>query len=314
MTEKLDIIVIGESLIELSSNESLYYAETLNKYYGGDTLTTAIAALRMGSRVGFISRIGMDCFKDYLLDSWQSEGLDISQVKPVNGFNGLYIISRISCEEKEFAYYRRKTAATHLCIDDISEDYIKSSSVVYSTGLTQSLSATSREAVKKAYQIAKDNKILCAYDPNFNSKVWSNEEAKEAFEDISEYLDIIFLNIRNDAKVIPNTDSIDLLIKFFRDKGISTVVIKSHVDKGYYVGYNGEVNFTEFAFSDSVDVTGAGDVFNGGFLHAIVSGKTPFEAARFASVVAGLQAQKIGAIKSIPSKHEVMQQYKGING
>ena len=314
MTEKLDIIVIGESLIELSSNESLYYAETLNKYYGGDTLATAIAALRMGARVGFVSRIGMDCFKDYLLDSWQSEGLDISQIKPVNGYNGLYIISRISSEEKEFSYYRRKTAATHLCIDDISEDYIKSASVVYSTGLTQSLSATSREAVKKAYKIANENKILCAYDPNFNAKVWTNEEAKEAFDDISEYIDIIFLNIRNDAKVIPNTDSIDLLIKFFRDLGISTVVIKSHVDSGYYIGHGGEVNFIEFPIKDPVDVTGAGDVFNGAFLQAMTSGKTVFEAAKFASVVAGLQSQKIGAIKSIPSKQEVMQYYKGING
>ena len=66
MNEKLDIITIGESLIELSTSESLKTAESLNKFYGGDTLTTAIAALRLGSKVGFISRIGMDCFKDYL--------------------------------------------------------------------------------------------------------------------------------------------------------------------------------------------------------------------------------------------------------
>ena len=92
--KKLDIIAIGESLIELSTSESLKTAECLNKYYGGDTLTTAITALRLGSKVGFISRIGMDCFKDYLLESWQEEGLDISHVKPVNGINGLYMVSK----------------------------------------------------------------------------------------------------------------------------------------------------------------------------------------------------------------------------
>ena len=32
---------------------------------------------------------------------------------------------------------------------------------------------------------------------------------------------------------------------------------------------------------------------------------TPFEASRFASIVAGLQAKGIGAIKSIPYKNEV---------
>ena len=58
MEEKLDIITIGESLIELSTSENLTTAPSLDKYYGGDTLTTAISALRLGSRVGFISRIG----------------------------------------------------------------------------------------------------------------------------------------------------------------------------------------------------------------------------------------------------------------
>ena len=71
MNEKLDIITIGESLIELSTDKSLTSATSLDKYYGGDTLTTAIAALRLGSKVGFVSRIGMDCFRNYLLESWQ---------------------------------------------------------------------------------------------------------------------------------------------------------------------------------------------------------------------------------------------------
>ena len=63
MNQKLDIITIGESLIELSTDKSLTTASTLDKYYGGDTLTSAIAALRLGSKVGFISRIGIDCLK-----------------------------------------------------------------------------------------------------------------------------------------------------------------------------------------------------------------------------------------------------------
>ena len=49
MGEKLDLITIGESLIELSSDKSLAYADTLEKYYGCDTLCTAVAASRLGS-------------------------------------------------------------------------------------------------------------------------------------------------------------------------------------------------------------------------------------------------------------------------
>ncbi len=312
--EKLDIIAIGESLIELSTSETLTTAQTLDKYYGGDSLTTAISALRLGSKVGFISRIGMDCFKNYLLESWQEEGLDISHVKPVQGTNGLYMVSRgQNCSSKEFSFYRKKTAATNLSIEDISTEYIQNSSLVYATGVTQSLSISAREAVKEAFKIAKENNVLTAYDPNFNSQIWSEDEAKEAFEELAEYIDILFINVRHDSKIVIESSSIDNTMKYIWDKGISTVIVKSIAEKGYYVGYQGKVEFINFINEDVIDDTGAGDAFNGGVLHGITSGMSPFKAVSLGSIVAGLQIKGYGAIKSIPDKEEVYKIFKGQN-
>lgn len=313
MIDKLDIITIGESLIELSSDRSLTYADTIDKYYGGDTLAAAIAALRLGSKVGYISRVGADHFKDFLLDSWQAEGLDISQVKIIEGFNGLYFIARPEGGSKEFAYYRKKTAAGNLSISDISEEYIKKASIVYASGITQSLSLSAKEAVKKAFAIAKENKIITAYDPNYSPQLWSKDDAKEGFEEIEENIDILFLNLKNDSQKLLEISSIDKLIKYFWDKGITTIVVKSSSDNGYYTGYQGEILFTEFWETKVVDTTSSGDAFNGGFLHAIAAGSSPFEAVHIAAIVAGLQSQKIGAIKSIPFRKEVYSLYKGTN-
>ncbi len=314
MDEKLDIITIGESLIELSANESLTNANSLDKYYGGDTLTTAITALKMGSKVGFISRVGMDCFKNYLMESWQEAGLNISHVKPVNGVNGLYLVSQSAdSREKEFVLYRKKTAATNLCVDDLDTEYIQNASILYSTGITQSLSISAREAVKEAFKIAKANNVTTAYDPNFNSLIWSEEEAKEAFDEIKEYIDILFLNVRYDSKMITETASIDNIIKHLWDSGISSVIIKSSQEKGYYVGHQSKIEFIDFINQDVINDTGAGDAFNGGVLHGIASGMSVFKAAKFASVVAGLQVKNIGAIKSIPTREEVYKIFKGEN-
>lgn len=314
MEEKLDIITIGESLIELSTNENLTTAVSLDKYYGGDTLTTAISALRLGSKVGFISRIGMDCFKDYLLESWQDEGLDISHIKPVQGFNGIYVVSKKEdCSDKEFAFYRKKTAATNLSVEDISTDYIQNSSLLYATGITQSLSISAREAVKKAFIIARENNIITAYDPNYTSKIWDEAEAKEAFDEIVEFVDIIFLNVKYDSKVVIDSESIDNTIKYLWDKGITTVVIKSSIDKGYYVGYQGKIEFIKFINEEVWDDTGAGDAFNGGVLHGITSGMSPFKAVSLGAIVAGLQIKSLGAIKSIPTKENVYRIFKGQN-
>lgn len=312
MNETRDIIAIGESLIELSTSESLTTAKSLDKYYGGDSLTSAIAALRLGSKVGFISRIGTDCFQEYLLQSWQNEGLDISQVKPVKGTNGLYMVSKVQdCSTKEFAYYRKKTAATNLSIEDISQEYIQNSSLIYATGMTQSLSLSAKEAVKYAFEIARENNVLTSYDPNFTPLIWTEDEAREAFEEIAELIDIIFINAKNDSPVICDFASVDNEIKYLWDRGIGTVIIKSSEEKGYYVGYQGNISFVQYYCDNTIDNTGAGDAFNGGVLHGITSGMSPYKAVNLGSIVAGLQVQNYGAIKSIPSKDEVYKIFKG---
>ena len=94
MFDNTDIICIGESLIELSANESLMYASSLNKYFGGDTMTTAAAAAKLGAKVGYITVIGNDYLKDFLMDACTSEGLDTSQVRLSDGANGLYFVAR----------------------------------------------------------------------------------------------------------------------------------------------------------------------------------------------------------------------------
>ncbi len=314
MDEKIDIVAIGESLIELSTNARMSEAGCLYKYYGGDALTTAISALRMGSKVGFISRIGNDPFKNYLIESWENEGLDISQTKLTNEPNGLYIIARPSLDEKEIVYYRKKIAPSKLSIDDINPDYIKNSSVVYASGVTQSLSSSASEAVEAAFKIAKDNGIFTAYDPNYYSSITTPDEAKEEFARINQYIDILFMNTTHDAVNILEIESPENIIKRLWDMGIQIVVLKSKDQKGYYTGYNGNIIFTDFYTSDYIDTTCSGDAFNGGFLHALTHGFTPFEATKFASILAGIQAKGIGAIKSIPYKDEVYKIYRGFDG
>lgn len=311
---ELDIITIGESLIELSTNAKMSQAGCLYKYYGGDAIATAIAALRMGSKVGFVTRVGNDAFKDYLLDSWQAEGLDISQVKLTDEPNGMYIVARPSIQEKEVVYYRKKIASSKLSLEDIDIEYLKKANVVYASGVTQSLSPSANEAVETTFRLAKENGITTAYDPNYYSAISTPEEARESFNRISSYIDILFMSTKHDTINILDIDSPENIIKKLWDMGISTIVLKASDKNGYYTGYNGNIVFTEFYTNDVIDTTCSGDTFNGGFLHALTHGFTPFEAAKFASIVAGLQAKDIGAIKSIPYKDEVYSIYRGNNG
>lgn len=309
----LDIITIGEGLVELSSPLSLAYADTLDKFYGGDTLATAVAASRLGSKVGYISRVANDSFKGFLLDGWSAEGLDISHIKCMPGHNGLYFVTGHETGTKQYAYYRKKTAATMLSDKDIDEEYVKTAKIVYATGITQSISISAREAVLKLLKTAKENNLTTAFDPNFDSLLWTKEEAREAFTDIEGLIDILFLNLKSDSLELWEIESIDKLIELSSDRGVKTLVIKSKENKGYYLTNSSETTFLPFYSDIKTDSTGAGDVFNGAFLHEIAKGSTNLHALKVASVVAGLQVHGIGAIKSIPSYKEVAEVLKEQN-
>ncbi len=304
-SQKLDLITIGESLIEFSTNQKLSQAECIHKYYGGDSLVVAISAKRLGANVGFITCLGEDPFKNFMLENWKKEGLDTGHVRITNLPNGFYMVSRTDIHDKEFIYYRKKIAPSKLSIEDIDEDYIKNSKIIYTSGVTQSLSLGAREAVKHAFKIARDNGILTAYDPNYSSLISTQEDAKEYFNEIAPYTDILFMSSKYDTKSIFEISSLENIIKYLADLGIKIVVIKSGDDKGYFIGYQGNITFTKFYTESVVDTTSSGDSFNGAFLYAIANGYNIQEASKIASINAGLQAQGIGAVKSIPNHDEI---------
>mgnify|MGYP004451604847 FL=1 len=307
MEQKVDIAIIGECLIELSSNGTLADTSTLNKYFGGDTVTTAVAVARLDGKVTYVTKVGNDGFSEFIISSLQKENIDTSLIKNNEEQNGMYIVSKTQ-DKKELLYYKRKTAATKLCIEDLTEEYIKKLKLVYSTGIVQSLSASARELVRESFRLAKENDVLTAYDPNYTSCFMNSTDTKECFEEIVDYTDIIFLSLKNDATKLYEVDSIDKVMKYFWDKGVKIVIIKSHIDNGYYTGYKGDISFTEFYNSaKAIDTTASGDVFNGGFLYAITNGYSPADATKFASVVSGLQTQNYGAIQSIPYLKTVME-------
>ena len=312
MYTNLDIIAIGEGLVELSSANSIKYADKFDKYYGGDSLGTAISALRCGSSAGYITRLGNDNFCEYLLEAWSFEGLDTSQVKFTQGQNGLYFVGKNE-GKSEFVFYRRKTAALTPCIDEIDSNTTHNTKCVYATGFVQSLSLSVREVVREVFKFAKENDILVAYDPNYISKVSTQEEAREYFEEVAQYCDVVFLNTKNDTPALFDTQSPDKVLKIISDKAINTCIIREH-KKGLHIQNNTFNSFIEYKKSDVVDATGWEAAFNGAFLNYHLKGYDVSKCVKFANALSILQIKNVGAIKSIPQRNETERLYNEIYG
>ena len=157
-----DLIGLGECMIELSATEPLARARTLRKSYGGDVMNTLVHAARLGSRTGFISRVGNDPFGAGLLEAWLGEGVDVSQAPLTEGQNGAYFISLLAGGEREFTYHRSNSAASQLQPADLSAEYIASSHCLLISGITQAISSSAEATTLQAAQIAKRQAPRCA--------------------------------------------------------------------------------------------------------------------------------------------------------
>ncbi len=306
MYDKLDIITIGESLIEFSSDKSLVAADNFTKYYGGDTLAVAISALRSDSKVGYITKVKNDGFGEFLLDSWQAEGLDSGQVKFADLQNGIYFTGQKN-NKIEMQFYRKKTAASTLSISDIDFEYIKSAKFVFATGFVQSLSLSCREAVKEVFKFAKKNGILVGYYPNFRHTELLPEEAKEMFEEVREYIDTVFINTKDD--LIFETDSPDKLIAKLIDMQVdNTLIIKN--GEGIWSADKTEVSFVKMHEFTPVDLTGYTSAIIGAYISLRLKGEDRIASLKYANTLGMIQASKIGAIRAIPTKDEVFEVMK----
>ena len=55
----------------------------------------------------------------------------------------------------------------------------------------------------------------------------------------------------------------------------------------------------------TVDTTGAGDVFRGAFIAALLEGKPPAEILRFATAAAAVSCTRVGAVAGVPTREEI---------
>jgi sugar/nucleoside kinase (ribokinase family) len=71
------------------------------------------------------------------------------------------------------------------------------------------------------------------------------------------------------------------------------------------VALDGDTFYHEPAFTvDAIDTTGAGDVFRGAFITALLKGEAARDAMRFANAAAAISCTRLGAINGVPTYEE----------
>lgn len=293
MSKAAGITVIGEAMLELSRADG----DGWNLRYGGDVINTAIHLARSGDRVRFASAIGADPMSAELRAKWEGEGIDTSLLIAAEGsLPGLYAIETDPQGERSFHYWRGEAAARRMF--DLPEsaamiDQAAGSDLLYFSLIT--LAILPEEARGKLLALceavrARGGKV--AFDGNYRARLWPDAATARHWRDRAIAVsDMGLPTLADEVEMGEADDASDAARRWGAGEG-REVVVKLGAE-GCLV--DGAI-IAPPARLAVIDSSGAGDAFNGGYLHVRLAGLTPREAALAGHRLAGWNIGRRGAI------------------
>src|SRR5260221_11964988 len=107
----------------------------------------AIAAARLGARVGYVTRLGGDTFGRLFRDLWTTEGVDARGVATdADAATGIYFVTHGEYGH-EFSYLRAGSASTRMRPGTLPRDVIPSARLLRVSAISAAISPTARDTV-----------------------------------------------------------------------------------------------------------------------------------------------------------------------
>lgn len=255
---------------------------------GAKGANQAVAAARAGSAVEMVGRVGDDLYGRELLESLSSAGVVTRHVRTdAQQPTGLALIAVDEQGQNEIVVVPGANAALTPEDVDAAADAISASAIVL-LQLEIPLPTVSR-----AVSLARQAGSTIVLNPS---------PARPLNPAFLECIDLLVLNAREVAQLsgvgppIEPAEAARLLV----DGGVGAVVVTLGAEGAVIVSSEGETDVPAFPV-EPVDTTGAGDAFLGNLAHALESGGSLPEAARFASAAAAASVLRPGAQPSLPT-------------
>lgn len=298
-----DVVGFGELMVEFIEDGNF---SNNNKEYirgiGGDVYNTLYSLSLMNVKTSFISSVGNDMFKEYMLEKLTSYSVDIQKIYVDFDYNnGIYFIQDTPDLNKIIQTYRDKSAASY-SLNEFSYpkilEFAMKAKIFYCTGITLAI-CTKKELLIKLLKELHDNNVLVAYDTNVRPQLWDGnlKFEKETEENILPYVHMVLLTKEDTLEEISvNTE--EKLVDYYRSFNIDHIVVKDGANGAtYYNPKNMElIHVPAITDIKVIDTTGAGDAFNGGFLSGYLNELSMEECLLQGVKLATACIQVIGAI------------------
>ena len=281
----LDLILYG--VPEEIPRERELLASDLNLTLGSSSAIVAHNLSSLGSRIGFVSRVGSDSFGELAMARLASARVDVSKVSILPGRKtGLTVIMQRHSLRNMLTY---PGTISDLKLEDLDTDYLSSARHFHLSSfyLQRGLQPGIPTLLKKMKSAGLTTSLDCNDDPD--------DRWEGGIRDALRYVDIFLPNAR-EAMRVTRSDDVQSAAKHLAQV-VPLVVVKVGAEGA--IARRGEETWSSPALKLQVlDPVGAGDSFNAGFLHEYLKGSDVQTCLAAGNVAGALSVTRAGGTEA----------------
>lgn len=265
----------------------------ISQISGGSAANTIHGLAQLGIETAFIGKVGNDSFGIFFKEDMVKSGIKplLLESKTESG-TAIALISPDS--ERTFATFLG--AAVELTPDDIIKEMFDGYKYLHIEGYL----VQNHELIRKAITTAKEMGMIISLDLASYNVVDGNKEF--LLEITKNYVDILFAN-EEEGKSFTGLEGDEALNKMAQ---MVDIAIYKQGKAGSLIKHNNEVFRVDAILANSIDTTGAGDLYASGFLYGLINGFSLDKCGKVGSITSGNVVQIIGP-KIMPTQWKTIK-------
>jgi 2-dehydro-3-deoxygluconokinase len=300
----LDVLVIGEVLVEIAAHEPLDERVAATVDFSGDALNVACAAASAGARTALLARIPDDELGDAIVAKLRRHGVRTDTVIRGAGQHGLYLSHGDPLGQREFTYVRRGSFGSTLQPGDLDPDLLAGTAVVTASGIATAISDSAAALVERAAAGAR----RFVYDPNLRLRLTTAGRAAATLARLAPHCAVVTPSWPTEAEALlglpPGSDE-TTVVERMRALGARDVVVTRGALGSLVVSGPDLTDVPVVPAPQVVDQTGAGDSMTGTLCARLAAGDGLVEAVRLGAAAASLSVGALGGTGHVPTLDQI---------
>lgn len=297
----------GEVMMRLSppGEERIARGDQFSKCAGGAELNVISGIARLGLRSGLISKLPDSVVGTYIRNQIRSYGVSddyvVDDARKAARLGVYYYEGGAYPRKPQVTYDRDNSSFTTFSPGEIPADVYEKARLFHTSGISLALGGSCRRAALDLLRSFRAAGALISFDVNYRAALWTEQQAREAIEDILPCVDILFASEETFRRMFGRSGPLeDIQRQFCETFGVSTIAStmrtvnspRSHNFTSLLYDAKTGQHFTEkpYVNIDVVDRLGSGDAFVAGALYALLSGRGHADAVSFGNAMSGVKS------------------------